>query len=171
ISTNSFLSFILLVVVVIVMVILIVVVVAIVGVVIVVAIFGVVVVVDGVSFIFKLSFMIIGFLLGVCIPPRQGIIGLSSSSKCYSVFLGTLATRKYRFSTFKPTDEVNNSFRAIEVERLTIHELFIVSSFFYRSSSRSDVTVTPSNLSTQQNVEYPRALHLWINSTRPENDY
>ncbi|GKF96954.1 hypothetical protein Tco_0292775, partial [Tanacetum coccineum] len=26
--------------------------------------------------------------------------------------------------------------------------------------------VTPSNLSTQQNVEYPRALHLWINSTR-----
>ncbi|GKD95517.1 hypothetical protein Tco_1379414 [Tanacetum coccineum] len=26
--------------------------------------------------------------------------------------------------------------------------------------------VTPSNLSMQRNVEYPRALHLWINSTR-----
>ncbi|GJW35223.1 hypothetical protein Tco_0058143 [Tanacetum coccineum] len=67
ISPNSFLSSILLVVViiitvVIVVVILIVVVVAIVGVVIVVAIFRVVVVVDGVSSIFKLSFMIIGFL-------------------------------------------------------------------------------------------------------------
>ncbi|GJY08512.1 hypothetical protein Tco_0375566 [Tanacetum coccineum] len=66
ISPNSFLSSILLVVViivtvVIVVVILIVVVVAIVGVVIIVAIFGVVVVVDGVSFIFKLSFMIIGW--------------------------------------------------------------------------------------------------------------
>ncbi|GJZ12739.1 hypothetical protein Tco_0547969 [Tanacetum coccineum] len=67
ISPNSFLSSILLVVViivtvVIVVVILIVVVVAIVGVVIVVAIFGVVVVVDGVSLIFQFSFMIIGFL-------------------------------------------------------------------------------------------------------------
>ncbi|GKG19463.1 hypothetical protein Tco_0376562, partial [Tanacetum coccineum] len=67
ISPNSFLSSILLMVViivtvVIVVVILIVVVVAIVGVVIVVAIFGVVVVVnDDVSFIFKLSLMIIGF--------------------------------------------------------------------------------------------------------------
>ncbi|GKA52707.1 hypothetical protein Tco_0746022 [Tanacetum coccineum] len=64
INPNSFLSSILLVVVivvtvVIVVVILIVIVVAIVGVVIVVAIFGVVVVVDGVSLIFKLSFMII----------------------------------------------------------------------------------------------------------------
>ncbi|GJX45660.1 reverse transcriptase domain-containing protein [Tanacetum coccineum] len=31
--------------------------------------------------------------------------------------------------------------------------------------------VTPSNLSTQWNVEYPRVLHLRINSTRSENDY
>ncbi|GJX35082.1 hypothetical protein Tco_0246639 [Tanacetum coccineum] len=29
--------------------------------------------------------------------------------------------------------------------------------------------VTPSNLSMQRNVEYPRALHLWINSTRYKN--
>ncbi|GKG07376.1 hypothetical protein Tco_0330345, partial [Tanacetum coccineum] len=35
----------------------------------------------------------------------------------------------------------------------------------------ADADVTPSNLSTQWNVEYPRALHLWINSTRSENDY
>ncbi|GKB57631.1 hypothetical protein Tco_0913817 [Tanacetum coccineum] len=67
ISLEGFLSFMLLLVVIIVMVvivvvILIVIVVAIVGVVIVVMIFGVVVVVDDVSLIFKLSFVIIGFL-------------------------------------------------------------------------------------------------------------
>ncbi|GJV21945.1 hypothetical protein Tco_1370965 [Tanacetum coccineum] len=37
-------------------------------------------------------------------------------SICHFVFLGTLATRKHRFSPFKPADEVNSSFRAIEVE-------------------------------------------------------
>ncbi|GKF59882.1 hypothetical protein Tco_0176668, partial [Tanacetum coccineum] len=31
--------------------------------------------------------------------------------------------------------------------------------------------VTPSNLSTQRNVEYSRALHYWVNSTRYENDH
>ncbi|GJU16493.1 reverse transcriptase domain-containing protein [Tanacetum coccineum] len=31
--------------------------------------------------------------------------------------------------------------------------------------------VTPSNLSMQRNVEYPKALHYWVNSTRSENDY
>ncbi|GKG41081.1 hypothetical protein Tco_0470293, partial [Tanacetum coccineum] len=29
--------------------------------------------------------------------------------------------------------------------------------------------VTPSNLSMQRNVEYPRALHYWVNSTRSEH--
>ncbi|GKA48089.1 hypothetical protein Tco_0741047 [Tanacetum coccineum] len=33
------------------------------------------------------------------------------------------------------------------------------------------IYVTPSNLSTQRNVEYPKALHYWVNSTRSENDY
>ncbi|GKC65320.1 hypothetical protein Tco_1097918, partial [Tanacetum coccineum] len=32
-------------------------------------------------------------------------------------------------------------------------------------------SVTPSNLSMQRNVEYPKALHYWVNSTRSENDY
>ncbi|GJT34909.1 hypothetical protein Tco_0925328 [Tanacetum coccineum] len=36
---------------------------------------------------------------------------------------------------------------------------------------RHDDSVTPSNLSTQRNVEYPRALHFRINSTRYENDH
>ncbi|GJZ15653.1 reverse transcriptase domain-containing protein [Tanacetum coccineum] len=31
--------------------------------------------------------------------------------------------------------------------------------------------VTPSNLSMQRNVEYPKALHYWVNSTRSENGY
>ncbi|GJT31853.1 hypothetical protein Tco_0922272 [Tanacetum coccineum] len=31
-------------------------------------------------------------------------------------------------------------------------------------------SVTPSNLSMQRNVEYPKALHYWVNSTRSEND-
>ncbi|GJY02003.1 integrase, catalytic region, zinc finger, CCHC-type containing protein [Tanacetum coccineum] len=34
-----------------------------------------------------------------------------------------------------------------------------------------DNVVTPSNLSMQRNVEYPKALHYWVNSTRSENDY
>ncbi|GKC74763.1 hypothetical protein Tco_1120646 [Tanacetum coccineum] len=33
------------------------------------------------------------------------------------------------------------------------------------------VEITPSNLSMQRNVEYPKALHYWVNSTRLENDY
>ncbi|GJZ81864.1 hypothetical protein Tco_0646858 [Tanacetum coccineum] len=55
--------------------------------------------------------------LGICIPPGQGIIGQSTSSKCHSVFLGTLAMRKYRFSMFKPANEDNNSFRTIGIGR------------------------------------------------------
>nr|GEW98323.1 hypothetical protein [Tanacetum cinerariifolium] len=50
-----------------------------------------------------------------------------TSSKCYFVFLGTIATRKYQFSPFKLANEPNFSFRTIEVERLTGYELFIVS--------------------------------------------
>ncbi|GKE47557.1 hypothetical protein Tco_1478815 [Tanacetum coccineum] len=36
---------------------------------------------------------------------------------------------------------------------------------------REGIIVTPSNLSMQRNVEYPKALHYWVNSTRSENDY
>nr|GEW74210.1 reverse transcriptase domain-containing protein [Tanacetum cinerariifolium] len=129
------------VVIVVVTVILVVVVVAIIGVVIVVTIIGVIVVV--VSSIIKLSFVIIGFevvafpsiLLGN--PPikasisfsafgillGQGILGESTSSKFQFVVLGTVATRKYRFSSFKPTYETNSSFHTIEVERLATHKL------------------------------------------------
>ncbi|GJZ03758.1 hypothetical protein Tco_0537033 [Tanacetum coccineum] len=32
-------------------------------------------------------------------------------------------------------------------------------------------SVTPSNLCMQRNVEYPKALHYWVNSTRSENDF
>ncbi|GJW97450.1 retrovirus-related pol polyprotein from transposon TNT 1-94 [Tanacetum coccineum] len=135
-------------------VILVVVVVAIIGVVIVVTIIGVVVVVMiigvvgvvVVSSIIKLSFVIIGFeaetfpsillgylvgllysnRFGIGIPPGQGILGESASSKFHFAVLGTVATRKYRFSLFKPTNETNSSFRTIEVERLTTHKLFLV---------------------------------------------
>ncbi|GKE87405.1 hypothetical protein Tco_1564880, partial [Tanacetum coccineum] len=155
ISTNSFLSFILLVVVVIVVVILIVVVVAIVGVVIVVAVIGVVVVVaivgvvivvavigvvvvvvvGSVSFIIKLSFMVIGFLpsdlisffysnrLGKGIPPEQSFPSEGTNSKSHFVLLGTFATRKYRFSPFKLANKTNSSVRTIEVEKLVTCKL------------------------------------------------
>ncbi|GJU38343.1 hypothetical protein Tco_1191300 [Tanacetum coccineum] len=36
---------------------------------------------------------------------------------------------------------------------------------------REGIIVTPSNLSMQRNVEYSKALHYWVNSTRSENDY
>nr|GEW53280.1 hypothetical protein [Tanacetum cinerariifolium] len=124
ISFEGFLLPILLLVVIIVTVVIIVVilefvVVAIVGVVIVVTIIGVVVVVMiievvvviGVFAIIKLSFVIIG------IPPGQGILGESTSSKFHFAVLGTVATRKYRFNSFKPINKTNSSFRTIEVER------------------------------------------------------
>nr|GEZ75100.1 hypothetical protein [Tanacetum cinerariifolium] len=70
-------------------------------------IIGVIVVVGGFSYIIKLSFVIIGDLvalfysnrLGVCIPPRQGVIA----------------------------NEANYSFCTVEVEKMTAYELFIVS--------------------------------------------
>ncbi|GKC17904.1 putative reverse transcriptase domain-containing protein [Tanacetum coccineum] len=39
------------------------------------------------------------------------------------------------------------------------------------SKDPKKLSVTPSNLSMQRNVEYPKALHYWVNSTRSENDY
>nr|GEW94051.1 retrovirus-related Pol polyprotein from transposon TNT 1-94 [Tanacetum cinerariifolium] len=104
ISSDSFLPSILLLVVIIVMVVivvvsLIVVVILIVGMVIVVVIIRVVVIVGDVSSILKLSFVIIGDLiglfysdsLGICIPPRQGII--SQGVSLGSVFqLGLLVS-------------------------------------------------------------------------------
>nr|GEX07440.1 hypothetical protein [Tanacetum cinerariifolium] len=155
------------VVIVVVTVILVVVVVAIIRVVIVVTIIGVIVVVVVssiikllfiigviivvVSSIIKLSFVIIG------IPPGQGILGKSTSRKFHFVVLDTVATRKYRFSSFKPTNETNSSFHTIEVERLATYKLLLVlpeqqrhyqqlvaewqpkSSWCYRWVSRSDI--------------------------------
>ncbi|GJW55047.1 hypothetical protein Tco_0099132 [Tanacetum coccineum] len=111
------------VVIVVVTVILVVVVVAIIGVVIVVMIIGVVVVfmiirefgVVVVSSIIKFSFFEAlkrpGYLVdllysnrfGIGIPPGQGILDEITSRKFHFVVLGTVATRKYRFSSFKPT--------------------------------------------------------------------
>ncbi|GJW24027.1 RNA-directed DNA polymerase, eukaryota, reverse transcriptase zinc-binding domain protein [Tanacetum coccineum] len=48
------------------------------------------------------------------------------------------------------------------------------STAFFRSMNEEEsnaISVTPSNLSMQRNVEYPKALHYWVNSTRSENDY
>nr|GEX54562.1 hypothetical protein [Tanacetum cinerariifolium] len=135
---------------VIVAVILVVVIVAIVGVVIVVTIIGVVVVVMisgvvvviGVFAIIKLSTRtiligqepfqfspgeLVGLLysnrFGIGISPGQGILGESTSSKFHFAVLGTVATRKYQFSSFNPMNETNSSFRTIEVERLAAYKL------------------------------------------------
>nr|GEZ41132.1 hypothetical protein [Tanacetum cinerariifolium] len=54
---------------------------------------------------------------GIRIPPRQGIIGESTSSKFHFAVLDTVTTRKYRFGSFKPTNKINSSFRTIEVKR------------------------------------------------------
>ncbi|GJW53650.1 hypothetical protein Tco_0097735 [Tanacetum coccineum] len=62
---------------------------------------------------------------GIGIRPRQGILGESTSSKFHFAVLGTVATRKYRFSSFKPTNETNSSFRTIEVEKLATHKLLL----------------------------------------------
>nr|GEV58309.1 hypothetical protein [Tanacetum cinerariifolium] len=133
------------------------------GIVVVVMIIGIVVIVDGgVSYIIKISFVIIvmfpsmlwgsppmkasiifsvfGTIFGhktanswnlltpgdpiglfysdrlsVCILPRQGIIGQANKS--------------------------NSSFRTIEVERLTVNELFVVSFFYYMNFSWSSVPI------------------------------
>nr|GEV98295.1 hypothetical protein [Tanacetum cinerariifolium] len=61
------------------------------------------------------------FCIGI--PPGQGILGESTSSKFHFVVLDTVATRKYRFSLFKLMNETNSSFCTIEVERLAAHKL------------------------------------------------
>nr|GEV37566.1 retrovirus-related Pol polyprotein from transposon TNT 1-94 [Tanacetum cinerariifolium] len=112
ISPEGFMPFILLLVVVIVTV----VIVAVILVVVVVAIDGVVIVV-----------MIIGVEVVVTIirvvVVGQGILGESNSSNFHFAVLGTVTTRKYRFSSFKPTNKINSSFRTIEVEMLATHKL------------------------------------------------
>nr|GEU29621.1 hypothetical protein [Tanacetum cinerariifolium] len=60
---------------------------------------------------------------GIGIPPGQGILSESTSRKFHFAVLGTVTTRKYQFSSFKPTNEINNSFRTIKVERLATHKL------------------------------------------------
>nr|GEV90096.1 hypothetical protein [Tanacetum cinerariifolium] len=60
---------------------------------------------------------------GIGIPPGQGILDESTSSKFHFTVLNTVATRKYRFSSFKLMNETNSSFRTIEVERLAAHKL------------------------------------------------
>ncbi|GJW65650.1 hypothetical protein Tco_0117534, partial [Tanacetum coccineum] len=62
---------------------------------------------------------------GIGIPPGQGILGESTSIKFHFVVLDTVATRKYQFSSFKPTNETNSFFRTIEVERLATHKLLL----------------------------------------------
>ncbi|GKC56899.1 hypothetical protein Tco_1084497, partial [Tanacetum coccineum] len=52
-----------------------------------------------------------------------------------------------------------------DVDTLSIDDLYNNLRVFEREIQGAS-NVTPSNLSTQRNVEYPRALHLWINSTR-----
>ncbi|GJW12195.1 hypothetical protein Tco_1578022 [Tanacetum coccineum] len=126
--------------VVIVVTVILVVVVAIIGVVIVITIIGVVVVVMiiGVVGVVFEALKRLGYLVGLLysnrfglvIPPGQGILGESTSSKFHFAVLGTVATRKYRFSSFKPTNETNSSFSTIEVEMLATHKLFVVKSFW-----------------------------------------
>nr|GEW05030.1 hypothetical protein [Tanacetum cinerariifolium] len=60
---------------------------------------------------------------GIGIPLGQGILGESNRSKFHFTVLGTVTMRKYRFSSFKPTNEINSSFRTIEVERLATYKL------------------------------------------------
>nr|GEU72316.1 hypothetical protein [Tanacetum cinerariifolium] len=104
-----------------------VIVVTIIEVVVVVTIIGVVVVI-GVFAIIKLSpGDLVGLLysnrFGIGIPPGQGILDESTSRKFHFAVLGTGATRKYQFSSFKPMNETNSFFRTIEVERLSAHKL------------------------------------------------
>ncbi|GJW83139.1 hypothetical protein Tco_0156284 [Tanacetum coccineum] len=57
------------------------------------------------------------YRFGIGIPPGQGILCESTNRKFHFAILGTVATRKYQFSSFKLTNETNSSFRTIEVER------------------------------------------------------
>nr|GEU41282.1 hypothetical protein [Tanacetum cinerariifolium] len=108
-----------------------VVVVAIVGEVIVVAIIGVVVSLrfrgGNISFNTFGPCDLVGLLysnrFGIGIPPGQGILGESTSRKFHFTVLGTVTTRKYRFNSFKPKNEINSFFRTIKVERLATHKL------------------------------------------------
>nr|GEU35263.1 hypothetical protein [Tanacetum cinerariifolium] len=71
---------------------------------------------------------------GKGIPPGQGILDESTSRKFYFAVLGTTTTRKYRFSSFKPMNETNSSFRTIELERLAAYKPLVSAFPCYMSS-------------------------------------
>nr|GEY51926.1 hypothetical protein [Tanacetum cinerariifolium] len=55
--------------------------------------------------------------------------------------LGTIATGKYRFSSFKPADEANSTFRTLEIERLVAHKLFVATFSCHMSFTLSGVPI------------------------------
>nr|GEU37709.1 putative reverse transcriptase domain-containing protein [Tanacetum cinerariifolium] len=63
------------------------------------------------------------------------------SSRAFLTQSSTVASRKYRFSSLEPADESNNSFRTIEVERLTTDEFFVVPYFCYKDFSNGIVSL------------------------------
>nr|GEW14675.1 hypothetical protein [Tanacetum cinerariifolium] len=75
---------------------------------------------------------------GIGIPLGQGILDESISSKFHFAILGTVAMRKYRFSSFKPMNKTNSSFRTIEVERLAAHKLIRLWWWLSRSHNGDD---------------------------------
>ncbi|GKA29836.1 hypothetical protein Tco_0716081 [Tanacetum coccineum] len=89
----------------------------------------------------------------------------------------TPAQQKAYMSTY-----IKNKERGYSIKKLKslsfeqVKEIFnttmrMVQSLVPMDSELEDKSVTPSNLSMQRNVEYPKALHYWVNSTRSENDY
>nr|GEY12269.1 hypothetical protein [Tanacetum cinerariifolium] len=108
---------------------------------------------------------------GIGIPPGQGILGESTSSKFHFAFLGTVATRKYRFSSFKPINETNSSFCTIEVERLAAHKLIKIleSKTFrdgYRDNGMRDLIEGLMSLGSSRSGSPPRGR---VNLTGDEN--
>ncbi|GJV00745.1 hypothetical protein Tco_1330015 [Tanacetum coccineum] len=94
--------------------------------------------------ILLLLVIIVAVAIVVTVIPVVVVVGEGSSIiklPFVIIVLGTFATRKYRFSSFKPADEANNAFRTFEIERLAAHKLFVATFSCYRISTLSGVPI------------------------------